>query len=364
MSSDLLPVENAQPMKLKQVSSGPLAIAKFLIETFSTVRQREPPSKSKTCHIRLITISVSHFCEKVRFALDHVEAKGDNPYYYTEDAHPPAFQAYETLKVSAQEASITPMIVLQEENDGEQKVIYESTRILQQFMPELYPEEIRSRIEEVEADLGRRLGATVRCIAYYHLLSKSNVHKYHDTTVQLCADPNKVAKIESIVFDKFLEKGLAVGMKKALGIHTESYLASMEALREVFAELSEHLDQSGGEYLLDTDEKSYGFTAADLTLAALAYPLVRPPEMKNWLVSMDKLPPELNELTKELQATTLGQHVLKVYRKHRVPNNEEFVIMKHADRSKSILPSWLTVGTGSAVIMAIALGISLSRRSS
>ena len=359
--SSVLPVENAKPATLKNITSGPLAVAKFLIDNFSTVRQRDPPNEAKTCHIRLITISPSHYCEKARFVLDHVEAKADNPYYYTEDAHPPAFHAYETLKVTKEDVSITPMIIFEE--NGEQKIISQSTQILKTFMPELYPEEIRSQVEQVEAEFGSRLGATLRCAAYYHLLSKENVKKNHDAIVEICADPKKVAKIESTVFDKFLEKGLAVGIKKAIGVHEDSYHASMKALREVFAEWSERLEASGGEYLLDTKEISYGFTAADLTLAALAFPLVRPPEMEDWLVSTDKLPSEWNEISRELSATTLGKHALKVYEKHRIAGNEKRVTMKYADRSKSILPPWRTLGMASAVAVAVTLGISFSRRS-
>ena len=357
MSSNL-PVENAKKATMKRMSSGPLAVAKFLIETFSTVRQRQPPSKDKTCHVRLITIGVSHFCEKARFVLDLAEADENSPYYYTEDAHPPGFQAYETLKASNHEASMTPMAVYEE--NGESKLIYESARILKHFMPELYPKEIQSQVEEVEADLGKRFGAPLRCFAYYYLLSDAK--KNHKTLLKMCADPAKVATIESTVFDKFLEKGLAAGIKRSLGVDQASFEASVKELRELFAEWSGRLEDSGGEYLLDTKQKTYGFTAADLTFAALAYPLLRPAELAAWLVEMEELPPEINAMTRELRATKAGQHALKIYAKHRLRDGSKFVSMKYMDRTKYVLPSWQTMGVASVAAMAIALGASLSWR--
>ena len=54
---------------------------------------------------------------------------------------------------------------------------------------------------------------------------------------------------------------------------------------------------------MDTNNKSYGFTAADLTLAALAYPFIQPYEMRHWLVEPSKLPLVVKELCDELFAT-------------------------------------------------------------
>jgi glutathione S-transferase len=335
--SSSLPPENSKPSSSKQMSSGPLAVAKSLIGIFSTVRQRDPPSQDKTTHIRLITIAVSHYCEKVRWALDHVEARDESPYYYTEDGHPPGFHAYETLKATKEEASITPMIVVEEH--GKREVLYDSVQILKRLMPELYPQEIQAQVEEMEADLGKRVGAAVRCFAYYNFLTQQvDNKKYHDTFVSFVADERKVARIEHVIFDRFLDKGLGKGILEALQINADTAVASLQAIRSVFSELSRKLEESGGEYILDssTNNKSYGFTAADLTLAALAYPLLRPPEMHFWLADMEDIPDEINSLTKELVATKAGQHVLKMYKEHRIATKDsgDGVLMKQANRNK------------------------------
>jgi hypothetical protein len=88
-ATPFLPTEIIRPTPIR----GPFKAAKSLIEFFSTnKRKRDPPGLDKTKYIRLITVGfVSHYwCEKVRWALDLLESDPSNPYYYTEDAHPPA----------------------------------------------------------------------------------------------------------------------------------------------------------------------------------------------------------------------------------------------------------------------------------
>jgi hypothetical protein len=325
-----LPPEDLEKTEPKEIQSGPLAVAGFFIRTFSTVRKSEPPSEAKTTHVRLITISASHFCEKVRWIFDVLERDPNNPYYYDEDGHPPAFQSQFTLAASNNEASVTPMIVYEE--DGNEKVLFKSDVILSRFMPSLYPNEIEHEVRKMEMDIGRRVGSALRCFVYYHNLK--DLKKYGSVLNQVCADKNKVSTVESILFDKMLDKGIDKGMQKVMHINEETVVASENALREIFTELSSRLDESKGEYLMDTNSKSFGFTAADLTLAALSYPLIRPPEMKRWTVEDDVLPPAVANLAKELKETTAGQHVLKIYKKHRAVNEDGLVVMKGAKRDK------------------------------
>jgi glutathione S-transferase len=249
-------------------------------------------------------------------------------------------------------------MILCEEN-GEMELLYDSSRILKRFMSELYPKEIETGIQRMEEDLGQRLGAAVRCLAYYHMLTQ--LDKFHETVVNFCADEAKMAKVETIVFDKFIDKGLGKGIMAALYINEDTAAASLQELRKVFSELSKKLEESGGEYLMDDiSGKAYGFTAADLTFAALAYPILRPPEMIKWLPEMAALPDEINNLTMELAATKAGQHVLKVYKKHRTATNDNFVVMKNAERNKypweGISLWWpvaLFVGAAASIVHAV-----------
>ena len=73
----------------------------------------------------------------------------------------------------------------------------------------------------------------------------------------------------------------------------------------------------------NTTNGKVGFTAADLTFAALASPIIDPPELANTLykhhIDFDKdMPKELVDLKYELRQTLAGQHVLQMYKKHRL----------------------------------------------
>lgn len=357
-----LPPEDLKKTNPKLLQSGPLAVAGFLINAFSTVRKTTPPSHGakKTTHIRLITISVSHYCEKVRWILDMLDKDPDSPYYYDEDAHPPAFHAQFTLQASKDEASATPMVVFEEEEDGKPVVLYKSDVILRRFMPSLYPKEIEQQVCDMESYLGQTLGTAVRCFAYYQFLS--DLPKYGSSLCIVCADENKVSTVESILFKAMLDKGIDKGMMKSIQINKETAAASEEAIRSIFTNLSARLED-GREYLLDDDSsgKSFGFTAADLTLAALAYPLVRPPEMKSWTFDDDdKLPPALVSLCKELTQTKAGKHVLKMYHKHRPVNDVNgIVVMKGAKRDKY---PWNFILCLMGVVGAVGAATMLARR--
>ena len=319
-----LPPMDTAPMRKSEVSSGPLAVAKFIIRKFSCAEPRPSPGPSKTQHIRLVTIKASHFCEKVRWVLDMLEADETSPVYFTEDAHPPAFVAFETVALSGDTTSQTPMIVYQNDK-GEVIVKTKSEEILREFLPSLYPKEIENEIRAMEVDLGVRLGAALRCFCYHHLI---DLPRYHKVLVKVSA--GSTSWIEETLFDKMLDKGIDAGMRKAMVINEETAKTSEIILRMVFSELSQLLE--GKDYLMDIPSKSFGFTAADLTLAALAYPLLRPPEMDSFLANMEELPPQLNEMTTELLATKAGEHILKIYSRHR----GNIVSLKKGRRNKSI----------------------------
>jgi len=156
---------------------------------------------------------------------------------------------------------------------------------------------------------------------------------------------------------------LLMGMRKVMGITDESAAISLMTIRSVFEDISRRLMQlelqkdddttecqrqmmttiptrQKLDYLMDTESTKIGFTAADLTFCALAAPLIAPPEAALFtLASMTTtqhtntnasnhndgvmrgdliLPKELLELRSELRSTVAGQHVLEIYRNHRL----------------------------------------------
>ena len=220
--------------------------------------------------------------------------------------------------------------------------------------------QIESKIMKVEEDLGQRLGATSRSYAYHHLLTNLDNPDCRESVLKLCANPERVSKVERILFDKMLEKGIAKGIMKGVKANKEQADVSLVALRKVFDDYSKILEASGGEYLMDEKTnkglKLYGFTAADLAFAALACPLIQPPEFLNWSAPLDKLPRELGDLREELINTTAEKHALKMYKNHRLVGDAHQVEAKSVNRNKfpgSVLfGAAISVGIGAAVYSA------------
>jgi len=371
----VLPTENLSPTHPKVLERGPLHSAKYLLQTFSTnARQRHPPTTTPTTHkitttaapnlsvpaqnqtrnkshIRLITIGASHYCEKVRWGLDLLEADPKSDVYYTEDAHPPVLATIATLEVSGGAASMTPMVEYYDHPHKKKRVLYGSHDILPVLCPFLYPIGNRRAVRAIETDLGSRLGPTVRCYLYHLLFQPAHRRVLIDITTR------GASTIERILWSGMVDDDgdgdgdnpVLAGMSRVMGIDDGSAAFSLETVRRVFDEVSRRLTPSTGrklDYLMDTESTEVGFTAADLTFCSLAGPLIGPPELApfNFTATMVTepclttntpdhngggavgeglvIPRELLELRAELRNTIAGQHVLEIYRKHRVVDSQ------------------------------------------
>jgi glutathione S-transferase len=358
---DFQPLMDLKPMRASSIQSGPLGVACVLVGLFSGTGVRDPPPhhppSEKRQHVRLITIAASHYCEKARWGLDMLEAYSDSDsnnksvsFYYTEDGHPPAFAAFATVPASKDQASATPMIVFSDDNG--QQLLCQSDIILKEFCPFLYPNEIASAISEFELDMGIRLGAAIRLYLYHRFLDPSKKY-YSALTEFLCRNTSKV---ERILFGVMLDKGIDKGIRSAMQISDESAEKSKDMVRQVFAQVSDRLQKSGGDYLMDTtDTTKSGFTAADLTFAALVYPIVRPPEMSHFAIDEDRFPPDVVVFFRELRETRAGKHALKMYSQHRpVLSADGKVVMKSCGRDR--IP-WKELGYLVGVVGAVTLAV-------
>jgi glutathione S-transferase len=362
---DFLPLMDLKPMRASSIQSGPLGFANILVGLFSGTGVRDPPPprrtrttdnedhipRKKMQHVRLITIAASHYCEKARWGLDLLEASNESEFYYTEDGHPPAFAAFATVPASRDQASATPMIVFSD--DKGQHLLCQSDNILKELCPFLYPTEIASQISEFELDMGIRLGAAIRLYLYHRFLDPSKQY-YPALTDFLCRN---CSKVEKILFGAMLSKGIAKGIRNAMQISDENAEKSKDMVRQVFAQVSDRLQKSAGDYLMDTaGTTNFGFTAADLTFAALVYPIVRPPEMSHFVMDEDdRFPPDVVAFGQELRETRAGKHALKIYAQHRpVAASDGKVVMKSCGRDR--MP-WKELGYLMGVVGAVTLAV-------
>ena len=253
---------------------------------------------------RLITIRYSHYNERARWALDL------SPMPYTEDAHPPGFAQFAIQDVTGGRKSASPALVLP---DGE--VLDDSALILRR-LHELFPEELSwlypagyaEEILELEDELSLGLGAPIRQFAYAIALDGES---YSLTRPYLTKES---ALIEKVLF-YFGGRRISRAIVEIYNCRSACIPHAEEALRGVFETLSQRLGD-GRRYLC-----ADSFTAADLTLAALSWPLVFPPlwEESGIFLSYTEIPERWRKTVDEFRSTPAGQHALRMYREHRFP---------------------------------------------
>ena len=80
----------------------------------------------------------------------------------------------------------------------------------------------------------------------------------------------------------------------------------------MFAEVAQALDSQGSTYL--SGER---FSAADLTFAALAAPLLLPPRYGGGFLAKDDMPAGFQALVEEFRDHPAGRFALGIYERHR-----------------------------------------------
>jgi len=245
---------------------------------------------------RLITIPPSQYCEKARWALDYLGVP------YREEGHPPLLHRWAVKTAGGRRT--TPVLVAGD------TVLADSTDILQ-YLDTTYVEgwrpyprdsQLRVEAEEMEELFDTRLGPHTRRLAYYHLLQ----HKALFLDSVLAG----VGRGEKFVF-RLLRPAVCSIMRRGMRINPESADRSLERVRTVFATVDELL--GGGLTFLVGD----CFSAADLTFAALAAPVLLPRNYGSSLPSLERVPAEMLAQIEEFRATPAGVFAMRIYRDHR-----------------------------------------------
>jgi glutathione S-transferase len=104
---------------------------------------------------------------------------------------------------------------------------------------------------------------------------------------------------------------VAMVIDRYLKITPESAATSLRITREVFDSVAERLSDCRS-FLLGER-----FSAADLTFASLAAPVVVPPEYGVPLPQPDELPARMADVVRELRAHPAGQFALQMYSRER-----------------------------------------------
>lgn len=244
--------------------------------------------------LRLVTIRVSHYCEKARWALDRAGMR------YVEEAHAPLFHRAFT---AARGGSSTPLLVtphgtLTDSTD----ILRFADRALDEAQ-RLFPEgALGDEAAALEERFDTKLGPATRALAYSILMP--------DREAFLEAVTRDVPRLEALGV-KLLRRPIVAVMRRGLRLDDRSRTWAEGRVRELFDEIDARL-ADGRRYLCGER-----FTAADLTFAALADPVVCRDDDPFARHRTSECPAALASLRRELRARPAGSLVARLFREDR-----------------------------------------------
>lgn len=251
-------------------------------------------TNSNTAPAILITIPLSHYCEKARWALDRVALP------YREEPHAPLLHRLATKR---NERGTVPVLV-----HGGSRFI-DSTDILKHADAVsggglLYPHdaELCREVDALEERFDTELGPHTRRWAYEQLLPQAKLLRSLWTRGVPPLEASLLPMITPLV-----RRLVRMGYK----ITPESAQRSLERVRGVFRQVDEML--SDGRRFLAGER----FTAADLTFAALAAPVLLPVECRAVQPALDAVPLALREEILRLRETDAGRFALRMFSQER-----------------------------------------------
>jgi glutathione S-transferase len=244
----------------------------------------------------LITIPISHFCEKARWGLDRTGIP------YRERAHLQVFHRFAVKRAGG--GTTAPVFVW----DG--RVLADSTDILEAVSAwapaglKLFPDDPQAAgdVRALERDFDERLGPEGRRWMYFEMRGRGDLAREYGCTGvpgwQRSALPF-VYPVAARIIDRVLD------------VTPETAARAEGIVQATFDEVAGRLDD-GRPFLCGES-----FTAADLTFAALAASVLMPPEYGVPLPQPEELPTRMATKVNELRSHPAGEFALRMFREER-----------------------------------------------
>jgi glutathione S-transferase len=249
-------------------------------------------TKLMPTNFKLITIPVSHYSEKARWALDYLQIP------FQELAHMPPFHSGATKKYGG---TSVPVLVI------DTGVATDSTDILR-YLDRLHPEqlypvkpELQLLMTELETLFNLTLGVHTRRWGYSHILTPQLLYPRWTLGV-----PFWEKLLFPILFPTIRSKVIDL-----IGITDTSAAESYQEIKGVFDRVDRIL-ADGRKYLLGDN-----FSAIDITFAALAAPILQPLEQHIAPPALESLPTQMQTDIRNCRATPAGEFGLRLYRENR-----------------------------------------------
>ena len=244
---------------------------------------------------RLITIGASHYCEKARWGLDWLQIP------YVEENHVPPFHRFITARYGG---GSVPVLVTTSDVFTDSTDILHYVDAIAPYHLRLYPQDLQLRchVSDLETWFDVQLGVAARCWGYAQVID------HRQRVKQLWG--KQVSGLEKLAFE-LIYPYMRQKVREVYAATPKGAVRSLKKIRRIFDEVGDWLI-SGQDYLVGDR-----FTAADLTFASLAAPVLLPPEYGFQLPPLDQLPNEMATIIQSLRETSAGAYALRLYREHR-----------------------------------------------
>jgi glutathione S-transferase len=246
--------------------------------------------------LRLVTIPISHYCEKARWALE----RADMPYH--EERHIQGVHQLAARRAGG--GKTVPVLVTDDGAIGESEDILAWIDERTPAERRLFPDDPDARAEVVA--LSRRfdeqLGPQGRRLMYVHMLpARKLVLAFNNQGVPRWED--RTLRYGWTVIQHFIKRELGI----VPSIEVEDEAAVFRELDHVAELLAD-----GRPYLCGER-----FSAADLTFAALSAPVVIPTVYGVALPQPDVMPPRMAAIVERARAHPAGRYALALFADHR-----------------------------------------------
>ena len=271
----------------------------------------------------LITIRFSHYCEKARWALDLLqhattqkstddssEKIQNGLHCYVERPRSIMTHMVSSLWHTSGFSTSTPVYITRDKRvikDSSNIMHYVSDELQKMGKPTLYP---TPEVEELENDLNQVLGVHARRRGYWLMFQNEEMQN----------ELHKCWLRGTVGWEKWIQQHSFGPIKalitKGLQLEDRPSLLAKQRIDEVFEKVNQKLEEHGGMYLFNTTYP----TAADLTFAALAYPMIFPPECDDMVIAYDSdvMSRQLYDEVTSYREQRAGKFVLQMYEQHRI----------------------------------------------
>jgi glutathione S-transferase len=245
---------------------------------------------------RLVTIPISHYCEKARWALDRADIA------YREERHVQIVHRVASRRAGG--GGTVPVLAAPEGVFAQSAEILAYADRHTERGARLYPDDPRLRAEVVGTERGfdADLGPEARRWAYFHILPRRDLGIAYNCT-GVPAWERRAFPVMLGVMSGYIRHLFAIG--PATGVQAGA------AVHRTFDAVATRLED-GRRYLCGD-----AFTAADLAFAALAAPVIVPPEYGTPLPAPDELPAPMAAGVRAFRSHPAGAFASRLFREER-----------------------------------------------